>query len=127
MRPHDRVPPTSVFQLFQGVVRYSGCKSSSRCGNSVLGKTLRSIPRCAPTKNGLISGWSATSVRAIAMPGYKCPPVPPPANTTRIRGASGRGGERIRRRAADDALAGAADVHNDAGEQHGEHEIRPPI
>ncbi len=47
------------------------------------GRTSFSMPRRAPMKCGLIDGERRTSARAMARPGYRCPPVPPPANSTR--------------------------------------------
>ncbi len=47
------------------------------------GTTRVSIPRAVPANTIRVSGRRASSSRATAMPGYRWPPVPPPAIMTR--------------------------------------------
>src|SRR5215469_4459998 len=98
-------------------------------------------------------GASFVSARAMASPGYKWPPVPPPATTmvacpTLSGGAAadgvesvtgldreasatadGSAGDRvwIGRVRPHHALADAPDVDQDAGHEQGENEVRSPI
>src|SRR6185437_11069977 len=130
-----RTPPTTVRQFFQTAGRYSGCRSNNSNAKPVVGSTVRSMPRSAPTKNNSVPARARTSALAIARPGYRWPPVPPPAKSTRGDAADdvatvNSGGvecERVGGGAANHALAGAANVHDDAGEEHGQYQIRAAV
>ena len=61
-------------------------KSSS---NPSRGTTFVSMPRAVPANVIVEPGRRAASSRAIAMPGYRWPPVPPPAITARSGPAPG--------------------------------------
>ena len=92
----------------------------------------RSMPRSAPTKNGF--DVRVERARAPARSRGRDRDV---RRSHRRRKQMRRHGlraicvaakrERVRRAAADDALLAAADVHEDAGEEHREHEVRPPV
>src|SRR5262249_25956700 len=69
-------------------------------------RMVRSISRSVQRKRGLASGITVLSACATEMPGYRCPPVPPPARKMVIGSDITEGEPRTRlRRAADGPLA----------------------
>src|SRR5579862_1521896 len=78
-------------------------------------------------KNGRTDGSRRASARAMARPGYRWPPVPPPANHTIM--ARSRRDDRVRigRGVDHDALAHTANVHQQAGEEHRQNQIRSTV
>src|SRR5207248_10685562 len=67
-----------------------GCSMSSLAATMVLnarperGTTCSSMPPRRPTYSSVLSGSLCDSACATAIPGAKCPPVPPPAINTRM-------------------------------------------
>src|SRR5438552_12056927 len=61
------------------MVRTGGTIGWGMNSNPLGPRMTRSISRCVQRNNGVQSGSIRRSDSATAMPGYRCPPVPPPA------------------------------------------------